>query len=57
MQNTILDFSSIDTEEEVKAKVENGELHKMHLFPLELGGEDTPQNTVFVPIDTLETKQ
>ena len=50
------DYSHVDSKEKAMALVEKGELFKLLLFPAEFGGEDIPQNVVFVPAGIPEIK-
>ena len=43
------DFSDVDSQEKVVQLAQEGKLFKMLLFPAEFGGEDVPQNFVYVP--------
>lgn len=43
------DFSEIDSNEKAVALFSKKKLVKLHLMPLEFGGEDNPLNTLFVP--------
>ena len=51
------DYSGVDSMLKVEEQVVQGSLVKMHLFPLELGGADVPENCVYVPPFVLEIKQ
>lgn len=44
------DFSGIDSQAKAEELFRRGELEKLFLLPLEFGGEDIPQNTLYVPI-------
>ncbi len=48
------DYSAIDSREKALELVQKGELVETHLFPAELGGQDVPQNKVFVPVGVPE---
>jgi hypothetical protein len=50
------DFSAIDSRAKAEELVRRGELEKLFLMPVEFGGEDTPQNTLFVPIGIARIK-
>ncbi|MEI8363802.1 MAG: hypothetical protein WCG35_11380 [Betaproteobacteria bacterium] len=54
--DTGLDFSDITTREKAEALYSKGKLEKILLFPSELGGEDVPPNTAFVPLGISEIK-
>ena len=43
------DFSAIDSRARAEEAFRRGELAKLFLMPLEFGGADIPQNTVYVP--------
>lgn len=53
----VRDFSHVDSREKTIALVEKGELFKILLFPAEFGGQDIPQNVVFVPAGIPEIKE
>lgn len=53
----VRDFSHVDSREKAIALVEKGELFKILLFPAEFGGQDIPQNVVFVPAGIPEIKE
>ena len=44
------DFSEIDSLAKAEELLRRGELEKLFLFPLEFGGQDIPQNTLYVPV-------
>jgi hypothetical protein len=44
------DFSGIDSPEKAEELFRKGDLEKLYLMPLEFGGEDSPINTLYVPI-------
>ena len=50
------DFSRIDSREKAEELFHRGELEKLHLMPLEFGGQDHALNTLFVPIGTASIK-
>jgi len=50
------DFSAIDSQEKAEELFRRGDLEKLHLRPLELGGEDIPINTLYVPIGLAAVK-
>ena len=54
--DTGLDCSNVDSREKAVALAKEGKLHKILLFPAEFGGEDIPQNTVYVPAGIPEIK-
>ena len=51
-----LDFSEVTSRDLAERLVATGRLEKLHLFPLELGGEDVPPNTVYAPNGTRARK-
>ncbi|MBZ9556798.1 MULTISPECIES: hypothetical protein [unclassified Modicisalibacter] len=52
----ILDYSKVDSREKAMELAREGKLQKILLFPSELGGEDIPQNVVYVPPGISEIK-
>ena len=44
------DFSEVDSLAKAQQLYRDGKLEKLYLFPLDLGGEDIPQNVVYVPV-------
>jgi hypothetical protein len=44
------DFSTIDSREKIEELLIRGKLERLLLLPKEFGGEDIPQNVVFVPV-------
>jgi hypothetical protein len=53
---TGLDFSEITSREKAEALYSQGKLEKILLFPSELGGENVPENTTFVPLGISDIK-
>ena len=51
-----LDFSEVTSLEKAKALEKQAKLFKVLLFPAEFGGEDIPQNVVYVPAGIPEMK-
>jgi len=51
------DYSAVDSEEKAKALHREGKLELLYLFPLEFGGTQVPQNTLYVPIGIAAIKQ
>ena len=51
-----LDFSGVDSREKAVQLAQEGKLFKVLLFPAEFGGEDVPQNVVYVPAGFPEIK-
>ncbi|HKB05324.1 MAG TPA: hypothetical protein VKD90_24080 [Gemmataceae bacterium] len=50
------DFSRIDSQAKAVAMYRKGDLEKLFLMPLEFGGQDIPDNTLYVPIGVAEVK-
>ena len=50
------DFSGIDTPAKAEAWFRRGDLEKLFLMPLEYGGEDSPLNTLYVPVGVAAVK-
>ncbi len=50
------DFSGIDSREKAEELYRRGDLEKLLLQPLELGGMDHPLNTLYVPVGTADIK-
>jgi hypothetical protein len=50
------DFSDIDSPKKAEAAFRRGDLEKLFLMPLAFGGEDVPENTVYVPVGLAEVK-
>ncbi len=50
------DFSSIDSVEKAVALMQQGQLEKLYLHPVEWGGADIPQNVTYVPVGLAEAK-
>ena len=50
------DFSKIDSLAKAKAMFDRGDLEKLFLLPLEFGGEDQPDNILYVPIGIADVK-
>ena len=46
---SVLDFSTIDSNEKAQALFAKGQLVKLYLMPLDFGGQDSSINTLFVP--------
>ena len=51
-----LDFSGVGSREKAIQLAQDGKLYKILLFPAEFGGEDIPQNVVYVPAGIPEIK-
>lgn len=54
--NTGPDFSEVDSSEKAQRLADQGVLVKLHLLPPEFGGDDAPQNIVYVPPFVTELK-
>src|SRR4051812_17499764 len=52
-----LDFANVDSKEKAQALYREGKLEKLFLMPLEFGGQDVPQNTLYVPRGTVKRKE
>src|SRR5947209_5495611 len=50
------DFSGIDSQEKAEELFRRGDLEKLFLMPLEFGGEDSPLNTLYVPLGVADIK-
>jgi len=50
------DFSHVDSLAKARELLSQGKLEKLHLMPLEFGGEDIPQNVVYVPVGMADVK-
>jgi hypothetical protein len=50
------DYSHIDSQEKAQQLCTQKELVKLHLMPLDWGGEDVALNTIYVPEFVLEQK-
>jgi hypothetical protein len=50
------DFSGIDSPAKVEVLFRRGDLEKLFLMPLELGGKDIAQNVVYVPVGLAAVK-
>lgn len=44
------DFSEIDSRTKAEELFRKGDLEKLYLFPLEIGGQEIEQNMLYVPI-------
>ncbi|WP_298422188.1 hypothetical protein [uncultured Kordia sp.] len=51
------DFSNVNSNEKAIGLYNKGELVKVHLMPLEFGGEDSPRNTLYAPEFAQQFKQ
>ena len=50
------DFSAIDSQAKAEELFRRGDLEKLFLMPLEFGGEETPINTLYVPVGIADIK-
>jgi hypothetical protein len=50
------DFSAIDSLEKAEELFRRGDLEKLFLMPLVFGGEDSPDNTLYVPVGVADIK-
>ncbi len=50
------DFSGIDSRAKAEELFRRGDLEKLFLMPLELGGEDNSLNTLYVPVGVAAIK-
>jgi len=50
------DFSHVDSLAKASELLGQGKLEKLHLMPPEFGGEDIPQNVVYVPVGIAAVK-
>lgn len=44
------DFATVDSQAKAEEMVKSGRLEKILLLPLQFGGQDDPQNVVYVPV-------
>src|SRR5262245_32520590 len=51
------DFSAIDSQEKAEQLFRQGEVEKLFLLPLEFGGQDIPDNYLFVPVGVAGVKE
>ena len=49
LENKVIDYSDIDSNEKALSFYKKGELSKIYLMPLEFGGQDIPMNSLYVP--------
>jgi len=57
MEGPSRDFSSVDSLEKAQALYNQGKLERLFLFPLEFGGQEVPQNILYVPPGIAAIKQ
>ena len=51
------DFSGVDSQAKAEELARRGDLHKLYMMPLELGGEEVTANMVYVPAFVVELKR
>jgi hypothetical protein len=51
------DFSEVNSLQKARALFSAGKLEIVYLFPLEFGGKQIPQNTLYVPLGIAAIKQ
>jgi hypothetical protein len=51
------DFSAVDSSAKAQALYKEGKLERLFLFPLEFGGQEVPQNILYVPLGIAAIKQ
>jgi hypothetical protein len=51
------DFSDVDSMDKAQALYRGGKLERLFLFPLEFGGQEVPQNILYVPLGIAAVKQ
>ena len=51
------DFTDVDSKQKLMSLVEQGKLERVYLFPLEVGGQETEVNAVYLPIGFREMKR
>lgn len=57
MVKSMTDWAQVKSLETAQALARQGQLFKVLLFPAELGGQDIPPNTVYVPRGIPETQE
>jgi hypothetical protein len=50
------DFSAVDSQAKAEALFGRGDLEKLFLLPLEFGGQDIPDNFLYVPVGVADIK-
>jgi hypothetical protein len=50
------DFSAVDSQAKAEALYRKGDLEKLLLMPQEFGGEEIPENVLYVPIGVADVK-
>lgn len=51
------DFTDVDSKQKLMSLVEQGKLERVYLFPLEVGGQETELNAVYLPIGFRDVKK
>jgi len=49
METQTLDFSHVDSLQKAEELFRAGKLERLYVFPLEFGGQEIPQNILYVP--------
>lgn len=57
MESHSFDFSAVDSLAKAQRLFEGGKLERLFLFPLEFGGQEIPQNILYVPPGIAAIKQ
>jgi hypothetical protein len=57
MEGHFMDFSGVNSLQKAEALYRAGELERLFLFPLEFGGQEIPQNILYVPPGIAAIKQ
>jgi hypothetical protein len=57
MEGHSRDFSEVDSLEKAQALCSAGKLERLYLFPVEFGGQEIPQNTLYVAIGIAAIKK
>jgi hypothetical protein len=57
MESHSRDFSAVDSRRKAEALFNEGKLERLFLFPLEFGGKEIAQNTLYVPPGIAAIKQ
>jgi hypothetical protein len=51
------DFSHVDSQAKAEAMFRKGKLEKLFLLPLQFGGQDIPDNVLYVPLGVAAVKE
>src|SRR5215467_15449466 len=57
MDNQGRDYSHIDSLDKALALYREGKLERLYMLPLEFGGQDVPQNVLYVPLGIVAIKK